>query len=689
MRRDEATKKVRELFETHNLTDWKVRVSTELRPGKVYAGLCSYQDKCIILNAHHIDTHPDFEVEDTIKHEIAHALTQGHGHDEVWQAKAQALGCSNLTPVCGLALSYEAIEAIRSGHLVEPVVEEVVHVEKKVTYKITKLQEKCPHCGKVAVEKHSFEHGDKKFITLECGHLIVKVIPKGTPFETITFDGDPNCKHSWDTPFNVEYKTVCGKCNAKRPYKFQLDSMRILERFDGRFGIFHEQGLGKTIVTLGYIKFHQEATPFVWICKSGLKFQAAKEIMRVLGPSYIPYIFDTGNDFIFPGFKCYIISYDLLRRMSRENIEKLKGIIKCAVLDECQHIKNPDSTRTQEVRNLVRDLRHIIPLSGTFWKNRGSEAYVALNLINPVKFNSFERFKAREVRYSWVGTKKKEQGLMPGFRERCADVFTRYERQEVMKELPLINRTKLYAQMPKEAMERYEDQMDDFIKIWNAAVLGGEENSFKTGGSVLAALNAMRQTIGLAKVPVTVEFAEEFLEETDRKLVIFVHHIHVGTMIYDQMKKICEEKGIKLFRLSSDMKPEDRFHMCEEFNKEKQCVLVASTLASGEGLNLQTCSDCIMHERQWNPANEEQAEGRFIRIGQLSDMVTATYVQAEDSVDEDLDVIVSNKRIAFHESMNKGEMPTWNQDSIIKLVGAATAERWRKRNRKVGAGGKR
>ena len=46
--------------------------------------------------------------------------------------------------------------------------------------------------------------------------------------------------------------------------------------------------------------------------------------------------------------------------------------------------------------------------------------------------------------------------------------------------------------------------------------------------------------------------------------------------------------------------------------------MVASQLAAGEGLNLQTCSDCVMHERQWNPGKEEQAEGRFIRIGQTA-----------------------------------------------------------------------
>ena len=55
----------------------------------------------------------------------------------------------------------------------------------------------------------------------------------------------------------------------------------------------------------------------------------------------------------------------------------------------------------------------------------------------------------------------------------------------------------------------------------------------------------------------------------------------------------------------------------DKFNKlHHVALLVASQLAAGEGLNLQTCCDCVMHERQWNPGKEEQCEGRFIRIGQ-------------------------------------------------------------------------
>ena len=93
-----------------------------------------------------------------------------------------------------------------------------------------------------------------------------------------------------------------------------------------------------------------------------------------------------------------------------------------------------------------------------------------------------------------------------------------------------------------------------------------------------------------------------------------------------------------------------------------QRILIASTLAAGEGINLQACSDCIMVERQWNPANEEQAESRFIRIGQTADSVTATYMIALGTIDEYFTGLVEAKRQVIASTM-KGE--TMSDESTL------------------------
>ena len=75
----------------HGLTGWRV----ELDGAKTRAGVCRYAERVIGLSAPLTRLHDAVEVRDTLLHEIAHALVgPEHGHDRVWQATAQRIGCS-------------------------------------------------------------------------------------------------------------------------------------------------------------------------------------------------------------------------------------------------------------------------------------------------------------------------------------------------------------------------------------------------------------------------------------------------------------------------------------------------------------------------------------------------------------------------------------------------------------------
>lgn len=63
---------------------------------KAGAGLCSHSKATIFLSRPLTSFAIESEVRDTILHEIAHALTRGHGHDQVWKKKAIEIGCNGL-----------------------------------------------------------------------------------------------------------------------------------------------------------------------------------------------------------------------------------------------------------------------------------------------------------------------------------------------------------------------------------------------------------------------------------------------------------------------------------------------------------------------------------------------------------------------------------------------------------------
>lgn len=719
MDRHAASLFCRKTLDKYALLDWKVRITSD--PNLPFLGLCMYRDKTIMLNGHHIDIHPEAEVIDTIYHEVAHALTPGNGHNEVWAAKAREIGCKNTFPCSHLNLPEHVIDAIRSGHTVEVEVEEkeVVQVVRNVKHTVTRLQDKCPECGKVAVEKFAIETVDKegnqvKLITLECFHIIKKIIPKGTPFETMISnfwkDEVKSCKHDFPSKDEAVAQHIpsnrCRKCGEFKLYNFQVIGARFAETalaVQKGAGIFDEMGLGKTVQGLAILKFHADKyCPAMVVTKSAIKFQWFKEAVRWLGPDYIAQIISTSKDYLMPGLKLYVIPYDLLRRFPREKLHKLG--IKLVLLDEVQQIKNPDSSRTQEVRKLVSANAEckVMELSATPWKNRGSEFFPALNLLDPIKFYSYQNYLDTWVDYYYEGAKRKMGGIrnIPKFKEYVQSLIIRREYNEVMDEFPDVNRMKLNVLLDDLQQSTYDDSVSEFVEWYNEYVISGEEDKI-SGIEILAKMSRMRHITGLAKIPATLGFIEEFIEDTEKKLVVFVHHKDVGVLMSQALTNTDKGSNPDWYELAQTLKdanipvmqytsahtgrPEG-YDIQERFNNTKRCIMIASTLACGEGLNLQTCADSILHERQWNPQNEDQATpGRFRRIGQVSNQINITCPEAEGTIDEHLDYLVESKRKAFHMAMNKGDAaPVWNENAFAKELAQLIISKHRNKKAKSG-----
>jgi hypothetical protein len=215
-------------------------------------------------------------------------------------------------------------------------------------------------------------------------------------------------------------------------------------------------------------------------------------------------------------------------------------------------------------------------------------------------------------------------------------------------------------------------------------MIDGEEPE---GIELLAQMARMRHITGLAKIAATVEFCDEFYENTDRSIVIFVHHNDVSYHLVEELKKLFKGKtDVVIQTLSAQKTDLENNNVSSRFNTDgKRWFIIASTLACGEGIDgLQKGWDSILHERQWNPQNEDQATpGRFKRIGQKSKSINITCVEADETIDMDLSEIVERKRKFFHELMNKGELPKWDEGEIAQELAQRIVDRWKKKGRAV------
>lgn len=81
------------LLRLHNLPQWGV----EFDKARARAGQTRYATRKISLSRYFIAANDIDRVRRTILHEIAHVLTEGHGHDKVWKATCLRIGGDGLT----------------------------------------------------------------------------------------------------------------------------------------------------------------------------------------------------------------------------------------------------------------------------------------------------------------------------------------------------------------------------------------------------------------------------------------------------------------------------------------------------------------------------------------------------------------------------------------------------------------
>lgn len=529
----------------------------------------------------------------------------------------------------------------------------------------------CKYCARKSEEVSSSLAGKFNVIKLTCGHSYLQ--PIGV-----------DVKRESDWSYTAANEGMGGVRKSLLP--FQEKGLEIAAKSGFRVLLRFEMGLGKTPTTLAALaKYPEELLPVAIFCKSKLKAQWLQMMMEWCGEKYVPQIIDAGHEKPLKQFKVYIISLDMLRRLDWLDDPKSPiNRVRTVVIDECQLIKNPTSKRTQAVQKFCKDKPHVIACSGTPIKNHSGEYYTILNIIRPAMFPSYADFLRHECKAEFFNGKFKIGGLRDPkrFHEKTQDFIVSFDREEVQPDLPKTFRTFHFCDMNDQYRKEYDEQLDLMEEEMS------HEMTFERWGNVLAYMARMRHIAGRAKVPFIVDQVAEYLFENGKPLTLFVHHQDVGKMLFEEISKLCKEGDFNPpIALTSDMDKKllhDYTYTSSETGwisrDPKDRIIIASTLAFGEGFNWQKCSTLYMCERQWNPANEKQAEDRFSRIGISKDVkqIIAKYFLAEGTIDEYFTELVEFKRKIMNEAikqkvalgMNRAdaekEVEHWTESSLMK-----------------------
>jgi SNF2 family DNA or RNA helicase len=525
------------------------------------------------------------------------------------------------------------------------------------------IKKKCPTCHKTAEVLKEQNLGGVKFTSFTCGHTFVgKFVSEQNGFDLIASNGD-------------------------KPYPFQVEGAKLAAKA-GRFLIGDEQGCGKTVQFLMAVHSNpDEFCPFLLVCKSNLRMQWLKETLRWLGPEFMPQILEGEKHYALP-VKGYIVSLDLLRRFNDLSAFVKKLGIKTLGIDEVQNVKNLEASRTKALQVLSQSVPYMFGMSGTAIKNHAGEYFPILNMLRPDKFPALTAYERDWVDTYYNGYTKKYGGLKnpEKFKEFTSDMIIRRTRAEVQSEIKLACgdkplRSFRFSDLGDKVENAYKAKYKEFQDYFNQSV---GVKSFERTTNLLKYITEMRHITGYTKIDPCVSFVEDFITSIpERKITIFVHHKDIHVALVSRLRELQvadrDNWGDYICELTAEMDAMAKNRSIDAFKSNSSRVMVASTLVAGEGLNLQFCSDGVMMERQWNPANEEQAEGRFVRIGQLADVVNMTYLIAVGTVDETFSEIVEKKRAISANTLDAKTI-NWSESSLMQelteVLAATGGKRW-------------
>lgn len=115
-------------------------------------------------------------------------------------------------------------------------------------------------------------------------------------------------------------------------------------------------------------------------------------------------------------------------------------------------------------------------------------------------------------------------------------------------------------------------------------------------------------------------------------------------IMLDVLEWVLHAEGVRYARLDGDTPVSDRQRLVDSFNNEGSVLeaFLLSTRAGGQGLNLTGADTVILHDCDFNPQIDKQAEDRCHRLGQTR-TVTVYRLVARGTVDERIMTIAQRK----------------------------------------------
>lgn len=396
---------------------------------------------------------------------------------------------------------------------------------------------------------------------------------------------------------------------------------RVRESIDEAPGkiLFHGLGTGKTIGSLGAAEKVDKPTKIV--APASVRPQFKEEAENVL---------DEGPAGEKPEVKSF---YEL----SRGDINDADTVI----FDEAHRLRNPESSRTQQARDLSYDAKKRLLLTGTPIYNDPSDLAPLANIaagenrlpedprdfrdkfiegekVSPGIFGKLTGVESGEVPSIKNKDELKEKiddliDYQPASGESFPDVTKNKKKVEMSKEqsdiyrglmgeAPFWVRFKVRHNLPPSKQEK--DRLNAFLAATRQASNSPHPFSQKDGPYT-----------GAKKSPKIQKMADDIEKglETDEnfKSIAYSNFINSGL---EPLSRELDDRNIDYRKFTGELSDDEKEGVQREFNEGDTPVLLASS-AGAEGLDTKGVKKVQVMEPHWNQAKINQVVGRAVRQG--------------------------------------------------------------------------
>ena len=351
-----------------------------------------------------------------------------------------------------------------------------------------------------------------------------------------------------------------------------------------------------------------------------------------------------------PAADAVVTSYPLLRR----DIGELRHFrFSACILDEAQHVKNPETANARAVKGI--HAVHRFAVTGTPMENAPTELWSVFDFLMPGCLHTHRQFQSR---FEIPILKNRDQEALRTLARLVRPFILRRVKQDVLPELPEKIDTLSLCDMTREQRHLYTTFLRMARKAFEEA--SGAELRSQGRMRIFALLTRLRQICcdpvlvepgcgaGSGKLDLLTEVLDDALDGGHR-ILLFSQF----TSMLDRIDAVLAERGIDRMRLDGRTPIDRRLELVNAFNAGKGRVFLISLRAGGTGLNLTGADTVIHYDPWWNPAVEDQATDRAHRMGQQSTVQVIRLV-TRNSIEEKILKLQERKRSLVDQLVKPG-----------------------------------